>query len=1004
MRFTILGPVEVSATGRRLPRVAPRHRAVLAYLLLHARTVLSADRLIGAMWGLTPPDTARAQIHAAVTAIRQVLRAAGAPQVLATQAAGYVILPEPGQLDLEEFTSKITAAQAQAAAGDPQAAAHQTRAALALWRGEPLADVNADYVTSARARLDQRRLTAVERLADLELSLGRHDDLIEELAAHVEAHPLRERLSGQLMLALHRAGRQADALSVARTLRAALVEQQGLDPGRAFVALEQAILRDDPGLDHRSAPIAGPVASDQEPANDAGPGDGPGDGSGDAGPADAEPADAGPGDAAPSQQRRRPNFLPYDTPDFAGRAAELDRLAYPQPGGGGVVMISAIDGMAGIGKTALAVHAGHRLAGHFPDGQLFVDLHAHTAGQVPIEVGAALGILLRQLGVPTERIPASVTDRAALWRAELADRRVLAVLDNAVDTDQVRPLLPGASSSLMLITSRRRLTDLDGAHALSLDLLPAEDAVDLFTRIVGARANAEPIAVLDVLHLCGFLPLAIRIAAARLHHRPQWNVEYLANRLRDQRRRLTELSTAERAVAAAFTLSYQQLDPAEQRMFRLLGLHPGRDVDAHAAAALADIPVEQAEALLENLLDAHVLLQHEPGRYTFHDLLREYARRTAADEEDADARRDALTRLFGHYLYTACRAVDLLYPYSKHLRPRIPEPDTATVPFGGAAHATGWLDAERANLIAVGAYAADSDWPAHTSHLAATLHRYLDDHAHHADAFALHTQALHASRRCGDQAAEARTLLDLGVTNWRQGHYEKATEHSRHALDLSREIGYGLGEARAWYRLGVAYLRQRDYDRAREHYQRSLELNRELGERLGEANVLGNLGLVCERQGHYEQAHDHHRQALALYRKLGTRGGEATTLGNLGLVYRRQGRYEQARAHHRQALDLFRELGYRRDQAEALNGLGETAGSMGDPAQAVDDHGAALALAREVGNRPEQARAHHGLAHAHRALGRIDLARDHAKQALDLNTDLGVPEADEARRFLAGLR
>ena len=982
VRFTILGPVEVSAGGRRLPGAAPRHRAVLAYLLLHARTVISADRLIDAIWGQTPPDTARAQIHAAVTALRRVLRAAGAAQLLATRAGGYVILPEPGQFDLEEFTSQIAAAQAQAAAGDRRAATDQIRAALELWQGRPLADVNADYIPDARARLDGRRLTALERLADLELSLGRHEDLIDELAAEVTAHPLRERLSGQLMLALHRAGRQADALSAARVFRSVLVEQQGLDPSRAFGTLEQAILRDDPGLDQQSAPGAEPAAAGQEPAT---------------------ATATGPGGAAPGRSPRRANFLPYDTPDFAGRAVELDQLARPQPGAGGVVTISAIDGMAGIGKTALAIHAGHRLADRFPDGQLFIDLQAHTPGQAPLDPGAALEILLRQLGVPAERIPASVADRAARWRAELADRRVLAVLDNAADTGQVRPLLPGASSSLLLITSRRRLAELDGAHALSVDLLPAKDAVELFSQIVGERAAAEPIAVLDVLHLCGFLPLAVRIAAARLRHRPQWTVEYLASRLRDQRRRLAELSTSARSVAAAFTLSYQQLDPGQQRMFRLLGLHPGRDIDAHAAAALADVAPEQAEALLEDLLDAHVLLQHEPGRYTFHDLLREHARGTVSTEETAAARHDALTRLFDHYLYTASTAVDLLYPYSRHLRPRIPRPGTAGVPFSGAAQATAWLDAERANLIAAGTYTAGHDWPAHTSRLATTLHRYLDDHAHHSDALALHTQALHASRRRVDKAAEAHALLDLDVMNSRQGRYEQAHEHSGHALDLSRETGDRLAEARAWYRLAVAYLRQRDYDQARDHYLHSLEVNRQLGERLGEANVLGNLGLVYERQGRYEQAHDHHRQALALYRELGARGGEATTLENLGLVYRRQGRYEQARAHHRQALDMFRELGYRRDQAEALNGLGEAARSMGDPAQGVADHDAALALAREVGNRPEQARAHDGLAHAHHDLGHRGLARDHARQALDLYTDLGVPEADEARSFLAEL-
>ena len=982
VRFTILGPVEVRTAGGRLPGLAPRHRAVLAYLLLHAGTVISAERLIGAMWGPEAPDTARAQIHAAVTAIRRVLRAAGAQELLVTRAGGYLISPGQGQLDLAEFTRQVGAAQERAASGGQEAAAAGIRAALALWQGLPLADLNAAYAAGARAQLDGRRLAALERLADLELSLGRPEDLIDDLAAAAAAHPVRERLSSLLMLALHRAGRQADALAVARAFRAALAGEQGLDPSRAFAALERAILRDDPELDQGAVAVTAAAGAGPEP------------GAG---------AARGAGVPGPGKHRPRANFLPYDTPDFAGRSAELGQLTRSQPSG--VMTISAIDGMAGIGKTALAIHAAHQLAGCFPGGQLFVDLQAHTAGQAPLEAGAALGILLRQLGVPAESIPASAADRAAQWRAELADRRVVVVLDNAAGTHQVRPLLPGSSGSLILITSRRRLTGLDGVQALSVDPLPAVDALGLFTRITGDRARAEPAAVLDVLELCGFLPLAVRIAAARLVHRPQWTVEYLAGRLRDQGRRLAELTTSERSVATAFRLSYQYLDPGQQRMFGLLGLHPGRHIEAHAAAALADVPPETAEALLEDLLDAHVLLQHEPGRYTFHDLLRDHARTTVQAGETGAARDEALTRLLDHYLSTASAAVDLLYPYSTHLRPRSWEPQTSTMPFGGAdaAAAAGWLDAERANLIAAGIHAAETSWPAHAVSLAATLHRYLDDHGLHADALALHTQALHATRRIGDKPAEVHALLNLSVIHWRQGSYDRSAGFSRQALELSRQTGERLGEARAWYRLGAGHLRQRDYDRALDCYQHSLELNRQLGEQLGEANVLGNLGLVYERLGRYEQAHAHHRQALDRYRQLGTKGGQATTLGNLGLVYRRQGHYEQARAYHQQALDLFRELGYQRDQAEALNGLGEAAQATGDPAQAVADHDAALALARAAANRPEQARALNGLAHAHRDLGHLGLARDLATQALDLYTGLGVPEADEIQSFLAGL-
>lgn len=964
MRFTILGPVEAVAPGTDAPGLAPRHRAVLAYLLLHAGVAISTDRLIDAMWGPLPPDSARAQIQTTIAAIRRMLRASGADRMLATRPAGYVITPEPGQLDLDEFTSLI--AKTPAVSDDPGDAADaadpadQIRAALALWRGEPLADITAHYVQSARVRLNGQLLTAVERLAELELARGRHDDLIDELSVHAAANPLREKLCCQLMLALHRAGRQADALQAARTFRATLAEEQGLDPGHAFSKLEQDILRDAPDLR--------PLVT-----------------------ASAKPQGI--------------NFLPYDVPDFTGRESELDGLTRLWSGNnGGVVTISAIDGMAGVGKTTLAVHAGHRLADRFPDGQLFVDLQAHTTGQAPLDAGSGLEVLLGQLGVPAQQIPASVADRAALWRSELSGRRVLAVLDNALGADQVRQFLPGTSRSLILITSRRRLTDLDGAHALSLDVLPAADALELFTAIVGDRAAAEPLAVLDVLQLCGFLPLAVRIAAARLHHRPRWTVAYLADRLRDQRRRLSELATSERGVAAAFTLSYEQLTADQQRMFRLLGLQPGRDISPEAAAALADLPLDEADTLLEDLLDAHVLTQHQLGRYTFHDLLREHALATAAAQEPPGAQREALDRLFHHYLHTACTAIDHLYPDGKNRRPRIPAPEAPGRPPRDEAEAIIWLDGERANLMAAGQYAAEHDWLPHTSQLAATLHRYLLGHAHQADALALNGLALRAARRSGDTAAEARTLIDLGQVHfWWHGAYEQAAEHYRQALDLSRGIGDQAAAAGALQALGAVARRRREYEQAHDHCAQALALFRELGDRGGEARCLTDLGIVHERQGRYEDAHEHHRQALHVHRETGSRIGQTVVLNNIGLLCQRQGRYEEARCHHRDALELSRRFDFPGDEAESLNALAEAARSMGDLAGAAAEHEAALTLAREFSYRPEQARAHNGLAHVHRDLGSIDLAHDHARQALDLYTALAVPEADEIRTFLTAL-
>ncbi|MGW8066643.1 AfsR/SARP family transcriptional regulator [Streptomyces ziwulingensis] len=975
VRFSILGPVEVSVAGRSLPGLAPRHRGVLAYLLLNARTVLGAEQIIDAMWGPAPPDTARAQIHAAVAALRRVLRTAGADRLLETRPAGYVITVRAGQLDLEDFTDRLRAADE---ADDPARAAAGIRRGLSLWRGRPLADVRADYADSARARLQERRLSAYEHLAELELSLGRHEQLVDELAALVAAHPLRERLSGRLMLALHRAGRQADALAVARGLRRTLTEQQGLDPGRAFVALERAILHDDPAL-----------AAPARPATSRGP----------------SAAGALLPAAAPARERaragrpRQANFLPYDVPDFCGRAAELACLLAERSGAQAAVTVSVIDGMAGIGKTALAVHAGHRLAERYPDGRLFVDLQGHAAGRAPLDAGGALGVLLRQLGVPAERIPVSAAERAGLWRAELAGRRVLVVLDNVAGTEQVRPFLPGATRSLLLVTSRRRLTDLDGAACLSLDPLPAADAIELFARIVGKRVDDEPLAALDILHLCGFLPLAVRIAAGRLRHRPRWSAAHLADRLRDQRRRLAELSTSERGVAAAFAMSYQQLDAEQRRMFRLLGLHPGPDAGVRAAAALAGIAPERAGRLLEDLLDAHMVRQHQADRYTFHDLLRQYAHAIAEDEEAPAARRAALHRLFDHCVAGASAAAALLFPQGRgahrHTLPPADRPG-APVVLRDAQEAEAWLEAERPGLVAAGAYTAAHGWPAHTLRLASALHRYLFDRALHAEALALAEQALHVSAVSGDHSAQGRFLTDLAWLDWRRGRDERAARLAARAVRLARQTGDRFGEARARDCLGHLFLRGHDQEQAHHCFLTALRLFRSVGDRCGEARGQMGLGLVYERLGRLEAARGHHHRALELYRELGDRGGEAVALMGLGAVHGRQGRYGRAHGLALRALRAQRALGNRGHETEALNALGEAALALGAPRQAAEQHEAALALACEVGFRHEQARALQGLARAHDALGRPDLAQGYARRALSLCAVRAVAPAARA--------
>ncbi|QXJ25131.1 tetratricopeptide repeat protein [Actinomadura graeca] len=746
-----------------------------------------------------------------------------------------------------------------------------------------------------------------------------------------------------------------------------------------------------------------------------------------------------------------PRQLPADTAHFTGRDDELSRLLHLAADGrrpAGVAAISAIDGMAGIGKTALAVHAAHLLADRFDDGCLFLDLHGHTDSVDPVSPEDALERLLRALGVPGERIPHDVHERAALYRSRLAGTRTLIVLDNASGAEQVRPLLPGEAECLVLVTSRRRLISLDEALPISLDVLaPADGLAVLVAGASPRRIGADEIdAARRVVDLCGRLPLAVRIAAAHLRSRPAWTVTYLAGRLAEHRGALTVLNDRERDVAAAFALSYRALTPDQRRMFRRLGLHPGADADVHAAASLAGTTAEQARRLCEDLLDVHLLHQPALGRYRYHDLTRAFAAETVAAEESPDRCRAALTRLFDHYLGTAAAAMDVLYPAEKDRRPRVPAAETPGAPVDEPAAALAWLDAERPNLVAVCAHAAAHGLPEHATRLAATLFRYLDIGGHLTDAENLYGHARRAAAASGDRGGEAhlltslggvhwyqgryeradqivqealaifeatgdrygqaRALSSLGIVHWRQGRYRRAADGNRRALALYREIGDLPGQARALGNLGLVRWRQGAYAEAVSALWEALARNRGLGDRRGEARMLGNLGNVHHHEGRYTQAADHHLRALALYREIGDRIGEADALTNLGLPVRRQGRPRRAADHHLRALALFHEHGDRNGQARALNGLGETLHDLGHDGRARVQHELALAIALETGDRYELARAHTGLAVIHLgapASGHDrDHARHHARQALAIYTDLDVPEARDVQALLKG--
>ncbi|GAA0491663.1 hypothetical protein Ade02nite_22280 [Paractinoplanes deccanensis] len=678
--------------------------------------------------------------------------------------------------------------------------------------------------------------------------------------------------------------------------------------------------------------------------------------------------------------------LPPDLAEFTGRDRELDLITGMGHGH------LAIKGMAGVGKTQLAVRAGHLLLarGAF-ERVLFVNLRGFhpDPGQPPADPAAVLGALLRQLGVPARRVPHQLADRTAALRERLDGTRTLVLLDNAADVRQVRPLLTDAPGCLTLITSRHSL---DGLDTVTVDVFGADEAAAFLAR-TGSAGDAE--AVERIARRCGHLPLALGLVAGHIRGTPGWTLADHADRL-DERRRL------EGGVELAFDLSYRHLPAGQRRLLRLAALHPGQDLDGYAVAALAGEQPHGVPGRLDRLCDDHLLSRAAAGRYTFHDLVRAYAAEKGRDEESPSERRAALTRLFDYYLAAATAAMDVLHPVEAHRRPQVSVTGVALPELGAATDARQWLDAERATLVAVIAHMATEGWPGHATGLARILFRYLNG-GHNHDAVTVHGLAHSAALSSGDLAAQGHALTDLGTALWRLGQggaaadshrraveifrrtgnavgqararlnlgnvvtqlgdYRDAAEQFEQALRLYTEAGDRLGEGRAWGRVGYIAHTLGEHDKAAGHFARALALCRENGDRMGEASSLKSLGEAETEVGRHDSAGDHLFEALALFQKeLADRTGEASVLYALGVLETRLGRGDRAAAHHGQALAIFRETGYRDGEAAALNGLGEAAEN---PAEALAHHGAALVIAEEIGARELMARAHAGLGRAH---------------------------------------
>ena len=736
--------------------------------------------------------------------------------------------------------------------------------------------------------------------------------------------------------------------------------------------------------------------------------------------------------------------LPRDTVSFTGRAGELAWLAEalaPAAAGGVVLGIHAIDGMAGIGKTTLAVHAAHQLADMFPDGQFFLPLHAHTSGQRPVDPADALASLLLTAGVPAQQIPPGLETRAARWRDHVAGKKVLLLLDDAAGHEQVRPLLPGTAGSLVLITSRRRLAALEDAAQISLDTLSPAEAAELLARLAGRPGmRAEDAAVGEITRLCGYLPLAIGMLASQLRNHPAWTSAGLAAELAAARDRLALMHAENVSVEAAFGLSYQDLTPGPQRLFRRLGLVPGPNIDAYAAAALDSTSLATARRHLDELYDQHLLTEPAPGRYQLHDLLREHARALAASGDPAESD-EAAGRLLDYYLHTTLAAGQHFTSWaSSYRRPPPSRPPDEAPGLSSLGEAAAWLEAERANLHAAAEYAASRSCFPHATAIPVAMSGFLSGRGHLDQSTALHLGALTAARQAGDRLGEADTLAELGIVQRETGDYPAATASltrafalyddagdlpgqanvlnqlgflhvltgdypaatasQQQALALARSAGDRLGKAAALSHLGLMQHLTGDYPAASASLQQALALFRDLGNFYGQAYALNDLGVIQQETGDYVAAVASQQQALALFGDLGNLYSQAQVLNDLGLVQQETGDYVAAAASHQQALTLFADLGNRLGQAEALNRLGELATRTADTPQARKHHTEALAIARDLSAAPEEARALEGLGHSHLQDGHPGQAAAHLQQALAIYQRIGTPAARRVQQTI----
>ncbi|WP_066368535.1 AfsR/SARP family transcriptional regulator [Herbidospora mongoliensis] len=927
MEFRVLGPLEVAIADDRLDLGGSRQQTMLALLVLEPNRVVTMGRLMEALYGDNPPPTSRSQVQICVSSLRRLFTKSGAPNLIATQPRGYVLQAENEQIDAQRFERLTAQARQTRDAGQTEQAVRLFREALTLWRGPALEGIDSRIVQSAAGRLAENRITANEDCLQLELDLGRHHELVAELTELVEEYPLRERLRGQLMLALYRSERQAEALQVYRIARRTLIEELGIEPNEQLQQLEHGILTSSEKLAAPSAPAV------IRPQVTAGP---------------------GPAPVAPSPHTVVPKMLPADSADFTGRSKQVDELhqylMLADDSARFAVPVIGISGKPGIGKTTIAVHAAHSIAGRYPDGQLYADLHGGASRSVgPMHV---LGRFLRVLGVTGSAIPDSLDERAEMYRNLLADRKMLVVLDDAGSEGQVLPLLPGEPACAVIVTSRSRLAGLPGALHIEIDVFDMEQSIALLSRIAGAeRVQSEPESAASLARLCGQLPLALRIAGTRLSARPHWSVEQLAERLQDETRRLDELKHGGMGIRASISMTYESTSEEAKQLFRLLAILDFPAFSPWVSAALLDRPLHTTQDLLDDLADAQLIDTIGVGRgvhsqYRFHDLIRVFAREQLAAAEPAAERKAALGRALGALLFLAEAAHNMEYggDYVQvhSTAPRWPLPARLVEEIVSAP--LFWYEQERLTLVSGIRHAAQAGFVELAWDLAISMVTLFESREYLDDWRDTHTIALAAARRAGDMRGQAAML----------------------------------------YSLGSLYIAEQRFPEARDNFDAAVALFEQAGDDQGIALVIRNVALLDRMTGRFEEAAVHNELALKIFRKIGDRVASAYVINNLAQLRLETDDLDGARELLVEALKLSQEGGSRRVEAQVLHGMGHMLLESGDPGAACKVFEQARDVVRKMGDRTGEAYALQGLGLAQVRLGEHGPADATLRHALTL--------------------